>query len=76
MKIGETQKVSFAFWPKNNMTLKSETQPKTILTIRLAQSSIYRLADKNHTDDVVNITSELHDPNARKSHLRNKKEKT
>ena len=76
MKIGETQKVSFAFWPKNNMTLKSETQPKTLLTIRLAQSSIYRLADKNHTDYVVNITSELHDPNARKCHLRNKKEKT
>ena len=25
------------------------------------------------TDDVVNITSELHDPNARKSHLHNKK---
>ena len=26
-------------------------------------------------DDVVNITSELHDPNAQKSLLRNKKEK-
>ena len=26
-------------------------------------------------DDAVNITSELHDPNARKSHLRNKKKK-
>ena len=25
------------------------------------------------TDDAKNITSELHDPNARKSHLRNKK---
>ena len=27
------------------------------------------------TDDAVNITSELHDPNTRKSLLRNKKEK-
>ena len=26
-------------------------------------------------DDAVNITSELHDPSARKSHLRNKKKK-
>ena len=27
------------------------------------------------TDDAVNITSELHDPNARMSHLRKKKER-
>ena len=27
------------------------------------------------SDDAVNITNELHDPNARKNHLRNKKRK-
>ena len=33
----------------------------------------FRFPQMALTDDAVNITSELHDPNARKSHLHNKK---